>query len=224
MKYLFYRPIKFSSKEENFVFWSDTHFFHACSHWPIPLWKSRGFSSLEEHNEGLIQRWNAKCTDETIFFHLGDFIFGIDAKTNFKEILKRVNFKTLYIMPGNHCSGWRHVFEEQKSNVWDITPQKRVIFVPNYLEAELNSQLLVMSHYPILSFNCQSKNSICLYGHVHGNLKKNQIGELYSQARTYEVTVENSPSPLCLKEIKQHVSQIGPITFDSHLHTSSLSG
>lgn len=220
MKYLFYKPIKLSLKEENIAFWSDTHFFHACNHWPLPLWKARGFSSLEEHNEGLIERWNSKCSIETVFFHLGDFIFGADAKNNFKDILRRVNFRTLYIMPGNHYSGWRHVFEEQRSNVWDIHSQKRVIFVPNYIEAILNGQLFAMSHYPILSFNGQSKNSICLYGHVHGNLIKNKIGELYSKAKTYEVTVENSPFPINLKEVKELFKLTSPVTFDSHLHSS----
>jgi calcineurin-like phosphoesterase family protein len=219
MKYLFYKPIKFSSSSENFAFWSDTHFFHACNHWPVPLWKARGFSSIEEHNELLIERWNSKCTHETVFFHLGDFIFGLDAKNNFKDIIRKVNFKTLYIMPGNHYSGWKQVFEEQRSNVWDVTPEKRVIFVPNYLEAIINGQLFVMSHYPILSFNGQSKNAICLYGHVHGNLSKHAIGSLYSQARTYEVTVENCKDPLMLNDINQLFAQSSPITFDSHLQT-----
>lgn len=217
MKHLFYKPLKLSSTDENFVFWSDTHFYHACAHWPIPLWKARGFSSINDHNEGLIERWNAKCTEETTFFHLGDFIFGVDAGNNFKDILRRVNFKTLYVMPGNHYSGWRHVFEEQRSNVWDIGPRKRVVFVPNYLETILNGQLFVMSHYPILSFNGQSKGSICLYGHVHGNLSKNPINSIYSKARTYEVTVENNPFPVNLKEVKDQFKFAEPITFDSHL-------
>ena len=204
--------------DENFAFWSDTHFFHACAHWPIPLWKARGFSSLEDHNEQLVQRWNSKCTNETIFFHLGDFIFGLDAKNNFKDILKKVNFKTLYVMPGNHYSGWKQVFEEQRANVWDVTPQKRVIFVPNYLETIINGQQFILSHYPVLSFNGQSKGAICLYGHVHGNLAKNPIGSLYSQARAYEVTVENTKSPLLLQEINNLFAEVDPVTFDSHLH------
>ena len=216
MKYLFYKPIKVVCEDRDASFWSDTHFNHACLHWPIPLWKTRGFSSIEEHNEGLIKRWNSVCTDQTTFFHLGDFIFGVDSKVHFKSIINRLNFKIMYIMSGNHTSGWKHVFEEQKSNVWDVSPTKRVVFVPNYIEAFINGQMLVMSHYPILSFNGQSKNSICLYGHVHGNLSKNPIGELYSQARAYEVTVENSPLPINLKELKNMFKNKPPAVFDHH--------
>ena len=216
MKYLFYRPIKVVSEDINVCFWSDTHFNHACLHWPNPLWKMRGFSSIEEHNEGLINRWNSVCNNQTTFFHLGDFIFGLDSKTHFKSIINRLNFKTMYIMSGNHFSGWKHVFEEQKSNVWDVTDCKRVVFVPNYIEANVNGQLLIMSHYPILSFNGQSKNSICLYGHVHRNLLKNPIGALYAEARTHEVTVENCPSPINMKDLKSLFKNRQAAVFDHH--------
>lgn len=216
MKYLFYQPLRLKCKEEDVCFWSDTHFNHLCEHWPIPLWKSRGFSSIEEHNETLIARWNAKSTPETTFFHLGDFIFGYNSISHFKTIIQRVTFKDLYVMPGNHCSGWKQVFEEQKNNVWNVDSCKRVIFIPNYLDLHVNGKLIAMSHYPILSFNNQSKDGICLYGHVHGNLIKNEIGKLYAKAKTLEVCVENSPYPITLKEVLSFFANKEPVSFDHH--------
>ena len=216
MKSLFYRPLEIEAKNEQVCFWSDTHFNHKCEHWDIPLWKARGFDSVEEHNERLIQRWNQKSNSETIFFHLGDFIFGLNSIQHFKEIIQKVSFKRLYIMPGNHCSGWKQVFEEQRGNVWNVDRDKKVIFVPNYLEAIVNGQPIVMSHYPILSFNGQSKRSVCLYGHVHGNLAKNEIGKLYQKAKTYEVSVENSPFPLTFGELAFYFKNKEPISFDDY--------
>lgn len=216
MKYLFYQPLKIVAKDYEICFWSDTHFNHKCEHWEIPLWKARGFNSVEEHNEGLIKRWNEKSNQKTTFFHLGDFIFGYDSIVHFKNIIRRLSFKDLYIMPGNHCSGWKQVFEEQKSNVWNVDEGKRVIFIPNYLEAYINGQPVVMSHYPILSFNSQSKNGICIYGHVHGNLIKNEIGKLYAKARTLEVTIENSPSPMTFGEVRSFFKGREPVSFDHH--------
>ena len=220
MKFLFYQPIKIVAKEWDVCFWSDTHFNHACPHWEIPLWKARGFSSVEAHNEGLIERWNKKCNEETVAFHLGDFIFGYDSIQNFKSIISRLNFKTLFVMPGNHNSGWKQVFEEQRNNVWALNANKQVVFIPNYVEAYINGQLIVMSHYPILSFNGQSKNSICLYGHVHGNLAKNEIGKLYQKARALEVTVENCPEPISFKEVKTYFRNKPPVSFDHHKLTA----
>lgn len=216
MKYLFYQPLKVVAKDHQVCFWSDTHFNHKCEHWETPLWKARGFSSVEEHNEGLIARWNKKSNQDTTFFHLGDFIFGYDSVTHFKNIIRRLNFKDLYLMPGNHCSGWKQVFEEQKNNVWNVDTGKRVIFVPNYLEAYINGQQIVMSHYPILSFNSQSKGGICIYGHVHGNLIKNEIGKLYSKAKTLEVTIESSPSPMTFGEVRSFFKNKEAVSFDHH--------
>jgi len=119
-------------------------------------------------------------------------------------------------MPGNHNSGWKQVFEEQKNNVWKINENKRVIFIPNYLEAYINNKLVVMSHYPIISFNGQSKGSYCLYGHVHGNLQNNEIGKLYSQALTAEVCVETCSTPISFIELKEKFENKSIVTFDSH--------
>ncbi len=217
MKSLFYQPVRVLAKDHKICFWSDTHFNHKCEHWSTPLWKARGFDSIEQHNEALIDRWNLKSDSDTTFFHLGDFIFGYDSIQNFKDIIKRLNFDTLYIMPGNHCSGWKQVFEEQKGNVWYVNNNKKVVFVPNYLEACVNGQMIIMSHYPILSFNYQSKQGICLYGHVHGNLIKNEIGLLYSKARTLEITVETAPYPLTYGEIKNYFKSKDAVSFDHHI-------
>ena len=88
--------------------------------------------------------------------------------------------------------------------------------MPNYVEVVVGNQFLVLSHYPILSFNSQSNGAICVYGHVHGNLIKNEIGKLYSEARTVEVTVEACPHPITLRELVSKASK-EPVSFDHHL-------
>ena len=74
-----------------------------------------------------------------------------------------------------------------------------------------------MSHYPILSYNGQSKHGICLYGHVHGNLAKNEIGKLYKQAKTLEITVEQFNRPATFKEIRNVFKDRQAISFDHHV-------
>jgi calcineurin-like phosphoesterase family protein len=216
MKFLFYQPLKVGAADHQILFWSDTHFNHRCTHWDVPLWKARGFDSVEEHNEALIARWNEKSTNDSIFFHLGDFVFGLNSIDYFKHVVSRTNFKDLYVMPGNHNSGWKQLFEQQRGNIWRVSENKRVIFVPNYLEAVINGQAVVMSHYPILSFNGQAKHSIHVYGHVHGNLARNDIGKLYSRARAMEVTIENSPVPMSFGELRSRFKNVDAVSFDHH--------
>lgn len=216
MKYLFYKPIKIKEPPEQVFFWSDTHFNHECKHWTLPLWRARGFSSIQEHNETLIKRWNQTLNPDSVMFHLGDFAFGFNAFETFKDVIQRVNFSTLYVMPGNHNSGWRQAFELQRQNVWNVTSNKRVIFIPNYAEALIDSSFVTMSHYPILSFNGQSKGSYSLYGHVHGNLKKHSIFKSFSAAKTYEVCVEQCPTPISAFWLFNHFKNYANVTFDSH--------
>lgn len=222
MKSLFYQPIRIEAKPHQVCFWSDTHFNHKCEHWSIPLWRARGFESIEEHNETLIERWNEKSNMDTTFFHLGDFVFGFNSIEAFKKIIRRVNFKHLFVMPGNHCSGWKQVFEEQTNkNTWSVAPGKMVTFVPNYLEVVVNGQMFVLSHYPILSFNGQSKGGYCLYGHVHGNLSKNEIGKLYDKAKTMEVTVESAPYPVTFADVRSYMKTKEFISFDHHSYSEN---
>lgn len=216
MKFLFYKPLKLTQNEHEICFWSDTHFGHRCLSWENPLWKIRGFSSIEEHDSTLIKRWNEKASATSTFFHLGDFIFGFDTVERFKSLLKTLHFQTLYIMPGNHCSGWKQNFEEQVKTTWHINENKRVVFVPNYLEIIANGQPIVLSHYPLVSFNGQAKGSWMLHGHCHGNVHKSEIGPLLYKAKIKDITVENSAYPLNFHELKCFFANYSNITYDHH--------
>lgn len=221
MKFLFYKPLKLSGENDEICFWSDTHFGHKCLSWSIPIWQTRGFSSLEEHDAVLIQRWNEVSNSNTIFFHLGDFVFGFDTVERFKLLIKRLNFNTLYIMPGNHCSGWKQNFEEQTKTVWYPGEGKKVVFVPNYLEIIANGQPIVLSHYPIASFNGQAKGSWMLHGHCHSNLYTSELGPLLYKAKIKDIGVENCSFPTTLAKLQQEFSKYpANITYDHHNETT----
>ena len=216
MKFLFYKPIKASGDENNVIFWSDTHFGHRCEQWDLPLWKTRGFNSIEEHDEIIIKRWNAIANQHSTFFHLGDFMFGRDTVQRFKDIVHRLNFETLYLMPGNHCSGWKQNFEEHVRNVWDVSCNKRVVFIPNYVETYVNEQPIVMCHYPLASFNGQGKGSWMLHGHCHGNLYKSEIGPILYKTKIVEIGIEKFPNPLTFGDLKNFFKDRENLTFDHH--------
>ena len=78
----FWKPLKIGPASKTFV-WSDTHFGHKSENWDVPLWKKRGFNSIEEHDEGLISNWNKTVSNEDDVFHLGDIMFG--ARLNFPK-------------------------------------------------------------------------------------------------------------------------------------------
>jgi calcineurin-like phosphoesterase family protein len=76
-------------------FIGDTHFGHKN----IMIYEkdTRNFSSIEEHNEVLIDRWNSVVNKNDIVWHLGDVAFG---KSNL-SLLNRLKGKKRLIL-GNH--------------------------------------------------------------------------------------------------------------------------
>ena len=74
---------------------SDTHFCHDKEF----IWKARGFESIDEMNEKIIENWNAVVSKDDIIIHLGDAMLGNTEKGI--ECMKRLNGKILLTF-GNH--------------------------------------------------------------------------------------------------------------------------
>lgn len=218
LKDKFFQPIRVSGKDNSFLFWCCTHFCHDPK-WSEPIWKQRGYRSEKECTDGLIVNWNKKANYETTGFLLGDIMFGMGGAEKFFSLLSRLEFKELYIMSGNHHAGFKQAIEMSDHNGdYYFSEDKVVRFYPNYLEAFVNGQAVVMSHYPILSWNGQGKGSWMLSGHVHGNLDKSKVGEQYvnSGALCLEVSVEKQPSPISFSEIRGLMRNRSATTFDHH--------
>ena len=81
-------------------FTSDTHFCHSQ---PF-LYEPRGFSSVEEMNETIIERWNKVIKSEDIVYHFGDTMLNNNEKGI--ECFKRLNGK-IFLIFGNHDTDMR---------------------------------------------------------------------------------------------------------------------
>lgn len=221
MKSLFYKPIKIKQDPNNVFAWSDLHYGHNPS-WDEPIWKQRGYNSSREHDKGIIQKWNAKINNESEVFLLGDTTFGKDAEKNLRYLFETLNFRHLYLCFGNHHAGVRQVFESIDGNILQIG-HKTIIFCPNYIEAYINNQAVVLSHYAILNFNGQGKGAIHLWGHSHGNLKNSELGRAYlnSGIKSIGVCVEDFDSPPSFKEIMKIMDKKPGLVLDHHTPETS---
>lgn len=143
---------------------SDCHFWHKNL---LDQMDKRGFESVEEMNEYMIQQWNNKVRkkkDEVII--LGDFGFMNGKQAN--ELLDRLNGKK-YLIIGNHD----RLFLRDK----DFDPSK-FEWIKDYAELNDNKRHVVLSHYPMLSHNGQYRKdssgkpkTYMLYGHVHDTVE-----------------------------------------------------
>ena len=64
---------------------SDTHLNHDKEF----IWKARGFNSVQEMNDAIIERWNEVVKYDDVVYHLGDFIMSdLDSGIAFIKQLK----------------------------------------------------------------------------------------------------------------------------------------
>ena len=150
-------------------FTSDLHFGHK------KLAESRGFSSVEEMNEFLVEYWNKMVDKKDIVYHLGDFSFQ-----KFDELCKtiqRLNGNITFIL-GNHDQSIRRFTEEK----WGYTYKRRYDFMNisdiqyysrlNWPIGNMQRQYITMSHYPMIVWNMSQHGSWQLHGHCHGSLQE----------------------------------------------------
>jgi calcineurin-like phosphoesterase family protein len=223
MKSLFYKPIKLKHPSEDVFFTADLHCRQECASWDSPLWKRRGYNSIEEHYEGVIKKWNSVVTPSSIVFNLGDMIFQKDGEKWMMDLFRRLNFHHMYLCRGNHGSGWDKIFESLESNILQIG-DKTVVFCPNYFEAVVNSQPVVLSHYFIASWNGQNSSrgaSFCLHGHSHQSLLNGELADYISRVRAMDVGIDATGYPFSFKEIYDKLIKIKPYSPDHHDGTTS---
>ena len=215
MKGLFYQPVRVEAKNHEVLFWGCLHYRHNPK-WEVPIWKRRGYESSAEHDEGIVRNWNSKATEKTVGFLLGDVMFGYGGDQEFCNLMRRLKFQRVFVMSGNHHAGWKQAFESVNSNTLYIDGyHKEVIFVPNYLEAYVNGQPIVMSHYAIASWNGQGKGSWMLHSHSHGSLYGTDLGNILYTAKIMDVGVERHPYPATFGDIKSNFND-PVVSFDHH--------
>lgn len=137
---------------------SDTHF----SHQKPFLYEPRGFTSVTEMNQAIVERWNSVVQAEDLVYHLGDVALS-DTQDAIKYI-KQLNGKIIWIR-GNHCTV-NKILEIQNA-------------CPNIsLLAGMDSSYATviksgkwsfyLSHYPTLTSNHEKwRKVVNLCGHAH---------------------------------------------------------
>lgn len=142
-------------------FTSDLHFGHNN----IIEYCNR-LTTIEHHNEYLIDILNSFISPDDVVYHLGDLFYGKNLKHHQQiDILNKLNGHWKFIQ-GNH---------DNPNKLEQLCKQTGYEFLGIYHTEVIQDQLFIMFHYPIESWWNKNKQSIHLYGHVHNhdqNLKE----------------------------------------------------
>lgn len=127
---------------------SDTHFGHAN----VIKYCNRPWASVDEMNEGIVERWNAIVRPEDTVYHLGDVALNPKKAIPF---LERLNGRKRLIR-GNHD----HDIEK-------YLPYFE--WVKDYYVLKDNGMRFILFHYPISSWDGLHRGTVHLHGHSHGS-------------------------------------------------------
>ena len=136
-------------------FTSDLHLCHDREF----VYKSRGFSSVKEMNETIIERWNSVVNDSDTIYVLGDIMLN-DNEEGIRIWNKLHGYKM--IIPGNHDTNARiDLYMEQ--------PKTYVIGMADIIH--YGKFRIYISHYPTITSNVDethlSQHLLNFYGHTH---------------------------------------------------------
>ena len=124
------------------------------------IWKPRGFESLSQMENTIVERHNSLVAQDDDVYVLGDLMLGPDI-THTLKLLLQMNGR-FHIVRGNHDTDRRWEAYKQLSNV---------VEVDNAIYLKYRKYHFYMSHYPSLTGNLEKENlhqmTLNLFGHTH---------------------------------------------------------
>lgn len=178
------------------LFWSDTHFWHTR----IIELSYRPYATVEEMNEGLIDRWNATVRPSDRVFFGGDFALG-GASVDVAAIFDRLNGEK-HLVRGNHDEDHKRVLRLPWASQADLITVR---------EGGKGGMRAVVCHYPLDTWKHPAKY-LMLHGHSHGTLET-------VRPRRFDVGADVFWSPVTFEELWENAPAYEPV--DHHARTEN---
>lgn len=168
---------------------SDLHFNHNIDF----IWKERGFSSVEEMNQEIVQRFNSMVKPTDTVFILGDCVMGKNLEDGI-VLLKQLN-GILNLIIGNHDTD-NKLLQFKNENIFrDIKFGDRI---------KIGKTKILMSHYPTITDNNSGPKVVNFHGHTHTKNKFSEFKCCYhvgvDSNFCYPINIEDG-----VKEFKNHI-------------------
>ena len=118
----------------------------------------RPFDSVEEMNRKVIDAVNECVAADDRLYILGDFTYRLPLAEAMR-LRERIECQNVTLIRGNHDGDWE---DPDVPQIWEDVRDYLEI-APGYAKGHR----LVLSHYPMLSWNGKARGAIMLHGHIH---------------------------------------------------------
>lgn len=165
---------------------ADTHFGHQS----IIGYCGRPFATVEEMDEALIERWNAKVPRKAHVYIVGDFTFRSSIRS-LRVLTARLNGRKTLVL-GNHDRGGPARSCGCFAEVRDFG-----------FEMRIGAKRVVICHYPLVTWNRWRKGTWHLYGHVHNHAHHEESALLPKLVNAMNVGIDMHPNlePFAWEEV-----------------------
>ena len=137
------------------------------------IWGKRGYSSVEQHDRGIIAKINEMVGPNDVLFSLGDFCLNTDTK-QFDTYLSQITCQNIKLIWGNHPNPIYKIYrqliaaEYQRDDI-EVYPYRyrNVDIIGYHYECTIKGKYVVMNHFPIAIWENMKEGSYMLCGHSH---------------------------------------------------------
>lgn len=197
--------------EQRIYVTSDLHLGHQREF----VWQDRGYTSIQEHDAGVIKTLNETVRPNDILLFLGDFCLNTPI-AQFDAYIDQIHCQNILSLWGNHNN------PHEKSVYRKIVPEgerypvkyKNVTYYGHYLEAVLNGRFVILFHYPITVWNEMKNGSWMLCGHSHYSFPQTTAEDL--NGKILDVGWDGHGKPWSLPEIAKVMEAKQVVAVDHH--------
>lgn len=157
-------------------FTSDIHFGHKA----VLDFDGRPWETVEEMNQGLIERWNKKVGRGDTIYVLGDLCWLSGNKA--LELVSQLNGQ-IHLIRGNHDRIKKACYRDYFSSIKDY--EDKTFKLENGEKVRV-----VMSHYPIPLYHGHYHKAVHLYGHVHNTSEEDITKEMIELLREKNIACD----------------------------------
>lgn len=152
----------------------------------------RGFASVEEHDEAIIDNWNRVVHDDDTVIVPGDAILG-DRRAGIAKF-KRMHGRKILIT-GNHDDPW-----PGHANCWSKLALYHQAFdvIQAFARITIDGRIVMVSHFPYTAdrtdpprysqYRLRDEGGLLLHGHTHSSERRTSDREIHVGADAWNLT------------------------------------
>jgi calcineurin-like phosphoesterase family protein len=140
-------------KVDKLWFSSDLHLDH-----DVIIKFGRKFDTLAHMNDHILYEINRLVRKDDMLVLLGDTMMG---EKDYSKFLNSLICENVILLVGNHCS--------RSKLLSALRENDKLVYLGEYLELNVDKQIICCSHFPMFNFNYQDDGAIMVHGHTHGD-------------------------------------------------------